>query len=140
MEYALALGASAERLEGSNPSLPNAKINNYPRPWFSGRSAPMAIGETRAQYMNFVYILQSEKNGRYYIGSTNDLELRLLEHNAGKTKSLRHLKPLKLVFKKEVDSLNDARKIEKKLKKLKNGNIIDKIVADGDITGFAAMV
>ena len=100
----------------------------------------MAIGETRAQYMNFVYILQSEKNGRYYIGSTNDLELRLLEHNAGKTKSLRHLKPLKLVFKKEVDSLNDARKIEKKLKKLKNGNIIDKIVADGDITGFAAMV
>ncbi len=90
--------------------------------------------------MNCVYILQSDKNGRYYIGSTNNLLRRLAEHNAGKTKSLFCLRPLKLVFKKEFALLKDARKVEKKLKKLKNRNIIERIIADGEIKGYAIMV
>lgn len=83
--------------------------------------------------MNFVYILQSEKNGRYYIGSTNDIDRRLLEHNSGKTKSLRHILPLKLVFKKEYKVLIDARRMELHLKKLKNRNILERIISEGDI-------
>ncbi len=90
--------------------------------------------------MNIVYILQSEKNGRYYIGSTNNMERRLLEHNSGKTKSLLYLRPMKLVFKKEYASLGDARKVEKNLKKLKNRDIIERIVADGEIKGFASNI
>ena len=31
--------------------------------------------------MYFTYILQSESSGRYYIGSTSDLERRLAQHN-----------------------------------------------------------
>ncbi len=36
--------------------------------------------------MYFVYILQSEKDGSYYTGSTEDVEKRLAEHNSGISK------------------------------------------------------
>ncbi|HUW24823.1 MAG TPA: GIY-YIG nuclease family protein [Patescibacteria group bacterium] len=38
--------------------------------------------------MFFVYILRSTKTGKFYTGSTNNLERRLTEHNANKTMSL----------------------------------------------------
>ncbi|MGI5826770.1 MAG: GIY-YIG nuclease family protein, partial [Patescibacteria group bacterium] len=34
----------------------------------------------------FVYILKSEKNGRFYIGSTSNFERRLDEHLNGRSK------------------------------------------------------
>ena len=36
-----------------------------------------------------VYVLKNNKTGRHYIGSTNDLVRRLLEHNRGHTRSTR---------------------------------------------------
>ncbi|MDP2668516.1 MAG: GIY-YIG nuclease family protein [bacterium] len=83
--------------------------------------------------MNFVYILQSEKNGRFYIGSTNDLDGRITEHNSGKTKSLKYIRPLKIVFKKEYSTMEEAHKMELHLKKLKNKVILERIIAEGDI-------
>ncbi|MDO8664168.1 MAG: GIY-YIG nuclease family protein [Candidatus Liptonbacteria bacterium] len=87
-------------------------------------------------HMYSVYILQSDKNGRYYIGSTNDVERRLAEHNAGKTKSLRFILPVRIVFTKEFESLKDARRAEIKLKKFKNRNIIERIISEKTITGL----
>ena len=86
--------------------------------------------------MAFVYILQSEKNNRYYIGSTNDIRRRLAEHLSGKTASLKHLLPVKLVFSQNVTSLGDARRIEIKLKKYKSRVILEKIIKDGTILGL----
>ena len=83
--------------------------------------------------MCWVYILQSEKNSRYYIGSTNDMERRLAEHNSGKTKSLEYLLPLKLVFKKEFKTTTEARRVETKLKKFKSRIILEQIVKDQEI-------
>ncbi|MFA6190067.1 MAG: GIY-YIG nuclease family protein [Candidatus Staskawiczbacteria bacterium] len=80
--------------------------------------------------MYFLYILQSVKNNRYYIGSTNNLDRRLSEHNGGKTKSLENLRPLKIVFSKEFEKEIDARRIERRLKKFKNRNIIENIVKE----------
>lgn len=80
--------------------------------------------------MYYLYILKSVKNNRYYIGSTNNIERRLLEHNSGKTKSLKYLRPLKLVFKKEFMIDADAKAIERKLKKFKNKNILESIIKD----------
>ena len=94
--------------------------------------APMAIGEMRV-HMYYIYILQSLKNGGYYIGSTGDVFRRLDEHNAGKTKSLKYLRPLSLVFKQAFNSEVDARKVERHLKKMKNKNIIESIIKDGAI-------
>lgn len=84
--------------------------------------------------MGIVYILKSLKNGRYYIGSTNNLDRRLTEHNLGKTKSLRFTRPYELVLKMEYSSILEARSIEAKLKRFKNGKIIGKIINDGFIS------
>ena len=91
----------------------------------------MSIGKDRVQYMNGVlYILQSEKNGSYYIGSTNNMERRLTEHNSGKTKSLRYILPVHIAFQKEFPTLRDARRMELKLKRYKNRKILEKIISD----------
>jgi len=83
--------------------------------------------------MYFVYILQSIKNNKYYIGSTNNLERRISEHNSGKTKSLKYLTPLKIVFYKKYERESDARLVERKLKKFKNKSIIESIIKDKEI-------
>ena len=81
----------------------------------------------------FVYFLKSEVNGRYYIGSTNNVDRRLDQHNNGESKYTKLTKPFKLVFSQEYESLKKARQIEFKLKKLKRRDIIEKIIKEGHI-------
>jgi putative endonuclease len=81
----------------------------------------------------YVYILKNLKNHRYYIGSTNNLKRRLEEHNRGKTSSLKHLRPLKLLFKQKYANLIQAKRIEYKLKKLKRKDIIERIIEERKI-------
>ncbi len=81
----------------------------------------------------YVYILQSLKNGRYYIGASSDPFRRLEEHNNNKEKSTKNRGPWKLCLMKEYDSLKEVRRIEYKLKKLKSKVILDKIVQEQDI-------
>ena len=68
--------------------------------------------------MGIVYILKLS-NGQYYIGSTNDLQRRLSEHNLGKTPSIRYKLPVELVFHQEFDCIIAARRVELMLKKRK---------------------
>jgi len=82
--------------------------------------------------MAFVYILQGE-NEKYYIGSTTDKKRRLLQHQTGHTWTTQRLKNFKMVFSQEYPTLQEARKIEMKLKRLKRKDYIDKIVRDGHI-------
>jgi putative endonuclease len=77
---------------------------------------------------NCVYILLCG-NGRYYIGSTENLNKRLRLHNAGYVKATKYLRPLQLVFAKQFLTIKVARQIEYKLKKFKNKKIIDSIVS-----------
>ena len=44
--------------------------------------------------MWFVYILRSLKDGELYIGSTNDIQRRLAEHNSAQVDSTKHRVPL----------------------------------------------
>ncbi|KKR31469.1 MAG: Excinuclease ABC subunit C [Candidatus Gottesmanbacteria bacterium GW2011_GWC2_39_8] len=80
-----------------------------------------------------VYILQSLVNLRYYIGSTSDFNRRIIEHQSGKSKYTKLIKPFKVVFRQEFASIIEARRIEYKLKKLKSRTIIEKIIKDGFI-------
>ena len=66
--------------------------------------------------MFFVYAIKSEKDGRIYVGMSADVEVRLKEHNAGKTKSTKRFKPWRLIYKEEVIYRIEARKREIYLK------------------------
>jgi putative endonuclease len=56
----------------------------------------------------FVYVLRSLKDRGLYTGMTSDLERRLHDHNSGKTKSLRHRRPLVLVYSEKFDTRSAA--------------------------------
>ena len=79
-----------------------------------------------------VYILRCS-NGRYYIGSTNDLDRRIQEHQRGHTASIRYVLPVELVFSQEFDNIQIARSEEYRIKKYKNKEIVERIIQDGRI-------
>jgi len=79
----------------------------------------------------YLYILKSEKTGKYYVGSSDNPERRLeTQHNIGFVRSTRSGIPWKLVFKQEYIDLQTARKVEYKIKKLKSRIIIEKIITE----------
>ncbi len=80
----------------------------------------------------YVYILEDE-NGKYYIGSSKNVEKRYKRHVSGFVYTTHRMKNPKIVFLQEYDSIKDAVSIEKKLKKLKRKDYIEKIVKEGYI-------
>jgi putative endonuclease len=62
------------------------------------------------------YILKSSLRKRYYIGVTSDLEKRIEEHNAGKTKSTRPYLPWKIIYSECFSDKKEAYKREWHLK------------------------
>lgn len=64
----------------------------------------------------YVYILESEIDGKNYTGYTKDLNLRLSQHNNGYVESTKYRKPLKLIYFEACLSQKDALKREKYLK------------------------
>ena len=62
--------------------------------------------------MYYAYILKSLKDNRYYYGSCEDLEKRLLMHNAGKVKSTKSRTPFILHYFEEYALKGEAQKRE----------------------------
>lgn len=63
-----------------------------------------------------VYVLESEKDGNWYTGYSEDLRRRLNEHFDGKVPSTRNRRPLKLVYWEGSLNRLDATTREKYLK------------------------
>ena len=70
--------------------------------------------------MFFIYVLQSERSGRYYIGSTSNVANRVEQHNSGMTRATRNLRPWHLVHTESYETLAQARKRESQIKSWKN--------------------
>ena len=66
--------------------------------------------------MWYVYLLQSQKNGIWYIGSTKDLQKRILTHNSSNNKSTKSGVPWKVIYCEVCINKNDARARERYLK------------------------
>ena len=64
----------------------------------------------------YVYVLQSEKNGSLYIGSTDDLRRRYKEHNRGYVEATKHKRPWKLIYYEACLDREDAKRREDYLK------------------------
>ena len=76
----------------------------------------------------YVYILQSLKDFKYYIGSTSDVEARLRFHNAGWQRSTRNRIPFHLVYVEELENKKDALKREKEIKGYKGGHSFKSLI------------
>ena len=75
-----------------------------------------------------VYILKNEETGKFYLGSTNDLQRRLKQHESGHTRTTRVLKTTKLVYSENFDTIEQARLREKKLKSYKSKKYIEWLI------------
>ncbi len=70
------------------------------------------------RFMFYTYVLRSFKDGKFYIGFSNNLKRRLSEHNKGLVDSTKNRRPLELVYYEAC--LNEKKAIERE-KKLKTG-------------------
>ena len=80
--------------------------------------------------MYYLYVLQSRKDFRYYIGSTADLDQRIKEHNSGKTRSIRHRLPMELIYVEEYGTKREAKARELQLKSWKGGEAFKNLIED----------
>lgn len=76
----------------------------------------------------FAYVLYSSKFNEIYIGHTENVDERLIQHNEGKSKSTKRYIPWVLVHKEEFDTRSEAMKREKQLKSQKGREFIRKVV------------
>ena len=80
--------------------------------------------------MFYVYVLKSQMDGRFYIGSTQDVRERLRRHNEGRVKSTRPYRPYLLVYTEEFKSRGEAVLREKELKRRKSHQSINNLMRD----------
>ena len=78
--------------------------------------------------MSAVYILQSEKTQKFYIGSADDPRIRLVEHQRGQTISRRGRGPWVLVHQEEFATLSESRRRERQLKSWKSHRSIQELI------------
>ncbi len=67
---------------------------------------------------HFVYILISEKDHKLYVGCTNNLKVRLNEHNKGSVTATKHRRPLVMIYSEKLENADSAYKREKYFKSL----------------------
>ncbi len=78
--------------------------------------------------MFYVYIIQS-KEGRYYIGSTSDIEKRLSQHNSGEYRGwTKRYSGWSLVYSETYETQREALIRERQIKRMKGGNGFKKLV------------
>ena len=76
----------------------------------------------------FVYILQSERDGSYYVGQTNSLEGQLKRHNEGRSVYTKGKLPWRLVYHEVFESKAEAVKREYDIKDRKDRSYIEQLV------------
>ena len=94
---------------------------------------PAGGGRAASKNMFVVYAIVSESNGKIYIGQTNNLELRLNQHNSLDKNHLgkftqQNKGPWKLVYSEECKTRSGALKREKQLKSFRGREFIKGLI------------
>ncbi|MDX9771322.1 MAG: GIY-YIG nuclease family protein [Tenuifilaceae bacterium] len=79
----------------------------------------------------FTYILESELNGRYYVGSCQDVAARLKRHNEGATPSTKPYRPWRVAWTQQHDCKEAALRREREIKRMKSRQYIERLIAGG---------
>jgi putative endonuclease len=85
---------------------------------------------TAINIMYYVYILQSLKDKKLYIGYTTDLKRRIKEHKYGGSESTKKRLPFRLVFYEAFILEKDAKRREKYFKTTKGKRSLKLMLAD----------
>ncbi len=80
--------------------------------------------------MFHTYILESQKDRSYYIGSCKDLEKRISLHNQGLVKSTKRALPWKLIHSETFETRKDAQCREQEIKRWKKRSAIEKMISN----------
>ena len=83
-------------------------------------------GTPIVQYMTmyYLYLIESETSGKYYIGQTSDLKTRLDDHNGYRKKYTKGKGPWRLIGHKRFQSRSEAMLEEQRLKRAKNRDYV----------------
>ena len=65
---------------------------------------------------HYVYVIRSQKDHKFYVGYTKNVQKRLEEHNSGRVRSTKKRLPMKLIYWEGCISRKDATTREKYLK------------------------
>jgi putative endonuclease len=76
----------------------------------------------------FLYILQSQKDVRYYVGISKDIKTRLDQHNRGVGKFTRSKRPWRLMYTEEYNTRPEAARREKQIKNQKSRSYIESLI------------
>ncbi len=87
--------------------------------------------------MYYIYVIESKKTGRFYIGQTENLDDRVTRHNKGRVTSTKNKGPWELKYSREVKSRSEAVLLEKKLKGFKKREALVRFFEDDNIRGVA---
>jgi len=79
--------------------------------------------------MIFLYVIRSEVNDNLYVGICKNIETRLNEHNNGKNRYTKGLKPWNVVYSEEFVDWKSAREKEKYYKSGVGKEYLKKILA-----------
>ena len=77
---------------------------------------------------HYLYILQSLKDGKFYIGETTDVDARLKFHNSGLQRSTCSRIPFRIVMVEEYANRGEALKREKQIKSWKGGQAFKRLI------------
>ena len=77
----------------------------------------------------FVYVLRSEKTQRRYVGSCQDMGVRLQQHNGGQSKATRHGIPWRLVYHETLATRAEAVARERYFKTGRGRDELDRLEA-----------
>ncbi len=80
-------------------------------------------------YMFTVYIIQSFKNCRYYIGHTANFKERFKKHNNGLVRSTKSFIPWKVVYIENYKTKSEAYRRELEIKSYKGGYNFKKLLS-----------
>jgi len=75
--------------------------------------------------MFYCYVLRSQKTGRRYVGSCENLTERIRRHNAGDSKATKHGVPWSLVHSESFDTRAEAAERERYYKTGKGRHELD---------------
>ncbi len=78
--------------------------------------------------MFHLYILQSERNQKFYVGSTGNLEDRIVRHNSGRSKATQSGIPWKLIYTENFETRSQAYRREMELKSWKSHERLAQLV------------